>query len=233
MTQPVLFIFTSADKLLDAYWVVPPEAAHPFYVLREHFPIVAASTKGGKVPVDQVSVDMFTDDDSQRFLKDKDAIELVQNTKKISEIKADDYAAIFVVGGHGPMIDLATDKTFAKLVEDFYAKKKSALQPVSAVCHGPAALLSAVKPGTSEPLVKGVTVTGFSNDEEKQAPVDADKALPYWLETKMKELGATYVKADEPWGVKVVWDQGILTGENPASAGPLGEKLRDILLGKA
>jgi putative intracellular protease/amidase len=89
----------------------------------------------------------------------------------------------------------------------------SALQPVSAVCHGPAALLSAVKPGTSEPLVKGVTVTGFSNDEEKQAPVDADKALPYWLETKMKELGATYVKADEPWGVKVVWDQGILTGK--------------------
>ncbi|GFZ52034.1 hypothetical protein JCM24511_09806 [Saitozyma sp. JCM 24511] len=229
MTQPVLFIFTSADKLLDGHptgWYLP-EAAHPFWVLREHFPIVAASTKGGKVPVDQVSVDMFTDDDSQRFLKDKDAIELVQNTKKISEIKADDYAAIFVVGGHGPMIDLATDKTFAKLVEDVSAG------PVSAVCHGPAALLSTVKPGTSEPLVKGVTVTGFSNDEEKQVPLDADKALPYWLETKIKELGATYVKADEPWGVKVVWDQGILTGENPASAGPLGEKLRDILLGKA
>jgi putative intracellular protease/amidase len=82
------------------------------------------------------------------------------------------------------------------------------------VCHGPAALLSAVKPGTSEPLVKGVTVTGFSNDEEKQVPLDADKALPYWLETKIKELGATYVKADEPWGAKVVWDQGILTGKH-------------------
>jgi putative intracellular protease/amidase len=46
-------------------------------------------------------VEQFTDDDSQRFLKEKDAIELVQNTKKISEIKADDYAAIFVVGGVG------------------------------------------------------------------------------------------------------------------------------------
>lgn len=60
-------------------------------------------------------MDMFTDDDSQRFLKDKDAIELVQNTKKISEIKADDYAAIFVVGGVGRVDkDLADVRSTAR-----------------------------------------------------------------------------------------------------------------------
>jgi len=44
----------------------------------------------------------------------------------------------------------------------------------------------------------------------------------------MKELGANFVKGED-WGSKVVWDKGILTGQNPASAGALGKKLKEIL----
>ncbi|WVF65907.1 hypothetical protein IAT40_000645 [Kwoniella sp. CBS 6097] len=226
--QSVLFILTSADKLLNGAptgWYLP-EAAHPYYALHNDFNIEVASTAGGEAPIDKSSVEMFKDEESVKFLSDPQAQKLVKNTKKISEVKAEDYAAIFVVGGHGPLIDLAPSKDFAKLVQDFYAAKK----PVAAVCHGPAAFATTNKPNSSESILNGVEVTVFSNAEEAQTPYnDFVNILPFSPEDKMKELGGKFVKADEPWGVKIVWDGGILTGQNPASAGPLGQKLKEIL----
>jgi putative intracellular protease/amidase len=90
-----------------------------YYALKPHFNIDSASTKGGAAPVDQSSVENFKDDESVKFMNsDAEAKKLYTETKKISEVDAKDYAAIFVIGGHGPMIDLAEDKAFAKLVGD-------------------------------------------------------------------------------------------------------------------
>lgn len=76
-----------------------PEAAHPYYVLSPHYRIEAISTKGGPVPVDETSVKNFQDEDSQKFLKDPEAQKLVKNTKKVEDVKAADYEAMFVIGG--------------------------------------------------------------------------------------------------------------------------------------
>ena len=38
--------------------------------------------------------------------------------------------------------------------------------------------------------------------------------LPFSLEDKIVSLGAKFVKADEPYGVKVVYDGGVLTGQS-------------------
>jgi putative intracellular protease/amidase len=87
--------------------------------MHEQFNVVFASPKGGAAPVDQSSVENFKDDESVRFLNDdKKAQELVRNTLKLSDVKAADYAAVLVVGGHGPMIDLAVDQGFAQLLQD-------------------------------------------------------------------------------------------------------------------
>ncbi|WWD22509.1 hypothetical protein CI109_107002 [Kwoniella shandongensis] len=226
-TKSILFIFTSAEKVLNGMptgWYLP-EAAHPYYALESSFKIDSASPKGGAAPIDHNSVEMFKDDESVKFLSDPKAQELVKNTKKISEVKADDYDAIFVVGGHGPMIDLAQDKDLAKLLEAFYASKKI----VSAVCHGPAAFNLANKPNSSESILSGIQATGFSNSEEAQTPYnDFVNILPFSLEDRIAERGGSYVKGDD-WGVKVVYDGGVLTGQNPASAGALGQKLKELL----
>lgn len=114
----ILFIFTSADKALNGApigWYLP-EAAHPYYQLASHFEIDSASPKGGLAPVDHSSVENFTDDESVRFLKgDPEAKKLYSETKKIKDVNAEDYVAVFVVGGHGPMIDLSKDEDFARL----------------------------------------------------------------------------------------------------------------------
>ena len=77
---------------------------------------------------------MFKDDESQGFLQDATVKTKLENCLKLTDVKAADYDAIFYVGGHGPVIDLATDPANIKLAEDFYNSDKL----VSAVCHGPA-----------------------------------------------------------------------------------------------
>ena len=59
---------------------------------------------------------MFTDDDSQNFLKDAKVQELFRNAKTLKAVNHDDYVAIFYVGGHGPVIDLAVDPDNIELV---------------------------------------------------------------------------------------------------------------------
>lgn len=86
-------------------------------------------------------------------------------------------------------------------------------QPVAAVCHGPAALTSIVKPGSKTSIFSGISVTGFSNAEEALTPYnDFVNILPFSLEDKIVSLGGKFTKADENYGVKVVYDGGVLTG---------------------
>jgi len=236
MAPKVLFVLTSHDKMGNTGkptgWYLP-EFAHPYEVLAPHVSIVVASPKGGAAPLDPSSVEASKDDAvSQNFLKTKEAI--WKNTEKLSSFlgKAGEFEAIFFVGGHGPMFDLATDETSHKLINEFYIRNKI----VSAVCHGPAAL-SHVKitdgPDASSYLLAGQPVTGFSNSEEDA--VNLTSAMPFKLEDKLNEAsGGKYVKAAEDWGQKVVVARGgrLITGQNPASAGPVGQAIYDAIFGE-
>ncbi|PSS35493.1 hypothetical protein PHLCEN_2v1648, partial [Hermanssonia centrifuga] len=174
-----------------------PEAAHPYYVLAPHAEIDFAAPNGPNPPVDPHSVEDYTDEKSQNFLTDVVVKEKFSSAKKLSEVSVNDYDAIFYVGGHGPVIDLASDPVNIQLASQFWQEGKI----VSAVCHGPAAIVGATD-SNGESIFKGKEVTGFSNDEE--IAVDQVKAVPFLLEDRIKLLGGKYTKADEPWGVSIV-----------------------------
>jgi putative intracellular protease/amidase len=121
------------------------------------------------------------------------------------------------------MFDLVDDAVSHKLISDFFDAGKI----VSAVCHGPIALAK-VKLSDGSYLVDGQPVTGFSNVEEKQAGHTKD--MPFLLEDVLQQNGGKYETA-EPWGPKVVIGRSgkLITGQNPASAKPLGEAIKKAL----
>lgn len=143
-----------------------------------------------------------------------------QTTDKLADYlgRADEFDAVFVPGGHGPMFDLAVAKVSQKIIAEFAEKGKV----VAAVCHGPGAFVNVMLEG-GEHLLKGKEVTGFSNAEEDI--MGLSEVVPFLLEDKLKEVGGKYVKAEEPWGAKVVVDGKLITGQNPASAKPLGQAI--------
>jgi len=224
MAPKVLFVLTSADKTLtgaETGWYLP-EAAHPYYALSPQTEIDFAAPKGPNPPIDAGSVKMFTDDESVKFLNDITVKTKLENAKHLSDVKAEDYDAIFYVGGHGPVIDLPTDPVNIKLAESFWNQGKI----VSAVCHGPAAIVN-VKDSAGKSIFAGREATGFSNLEEEQ--VGKVKDVPFLLETEIKNKGGNYTKAPEPWGPLVVKSGNLITGQNPASAKPIGEEILKAL----
>ncbi|KAG8953604.1 hypothetical protein FRC00_006183 [Tulasnella sp. 408] len=227
--QKILFVFTSAAK--DALgqptgWYLP-EAAHPYYLLSPHYDIDFAAPAGPNPPLDQASVELFKNDaESVKFLKDDVAQDKLSKAFKLTDVKAEDYAAIFYPGGHGPVIDLPTDAASIKLASDFFQAGK----PTAAVCHGPAVFVN-VLDSNNLPIFKNRTVAGFSNAEEEQA--GKTKNVPWLLEDKILEKGGTYVKANELWGEKVAVDGNLITGQNPASAKAVGVAILRQLQGTA
>ncbi|KAL8381282.1 hypothetical protein RB595_005519 [Gaeumannomyces hyphopodioides] len=202
-----------------------PEFSHPHDVLvKAGYEITVASPAGGKAPLDPASIEMFKEDASaQAFLKNQTS--LWEQTAKLSDVApgaAQKFDALFYPGGHGPMFDLAVDATSQSLIADFWAAGK----PVAAVCHGPVAFVG-VKLPDGTPLLKGRTATGFTNAEEEI--MQLVKFMPELLEDDMKKAGANFVKADEPWGEKVVVDGNLITGQNPASAKAVGEAIVKLL----
>jgi len=220
----ILFVFTSANKTLTGAqtgWYLP-EAAHPYYVLAPHVKIDFASPLGPNPPVDEYSVKTYTDEGSVKFLNDPTVTAKLAGTKKLSDVAGEDYDAIFYIGGQGPVLDLASDPVNAKLASQFWKDGKI----VSAVCHGPAALVQAVD-DAGKSIFAGRAITGFSNVEEEL--VDKVKDVPFLLEDKIISLGGKYEKANKPWEPKVLVDGRLITGQNPASAAGVGQALLEAL----
>ncbi|HSP41039.1 MAG TPA: type 1 glutamine amidotransferase domain-containing protein [Gillisia sp.] len=221
----VLMVITSHDKLGDTgkktgFWV--EEFAAPYYVLSDAgAEITLASPKGGQPPIDPSS----TTEDAQteatkRFDKDKDLQEKLSKTKKLEEVKAEDFDGVFYPGGHGPLWDLANDLNSINLIQNFYRDMK----PVALVCHAPAALANTKF--NNEPLVRGKEVTGFTNSEEEA--VGLTNVVPFLIEDKMNQLGAHYSKADD-WKSFVKVDGKLITGQNPASSEAAAKELLKLL----
>lgn len=199
------------------------EFTDPYFEFKDKgYDIVLASPMGGRPPIDPRSklTENLTSS-NRRFEKDEKAQRDFEFTRKLSEVSADDFAGVFLPGGHGPMGDLATDEATAKLVVDFYRQDK----PIGAICHGPAGLLTAA---IEEPdLLKGRDVTAFSNTEEKL--VGLREHIPFSLEDRLKTLGAKYHSATIPFMREVKVDGKLVTGQNPVSAEKAARELIKLL----
>jgi putative intracellular protease/amidase len=210
-----LMVLTSHDKLGDTgkktgFWL--EEFAAPYYIFKDaNVDITLASPNGGQPPLDPKSDEPdFQTEATKRFKGDVDAQATLANTLKLSDIDPDNFDAVFYPGGHGPLWDLAEDRDSIALIESMYAAGK----PIAAVCHAPAVLRNAKAPD-GEPLVKGKSVTGFSNSEEDA--VQLSEIVPFLVETDLKSKGANYSKADD-WQAYVITDGNLITGQNPASS---------------
>ena len=222
----VLMILTSHDQLGNTgkktgFWL--EEFAAPYYAFRDAgVAITLASPKGGQPPLDPKSDEPANQThDTDRFRKDTDAQATLGSTLKLSTMQAADYDAVFYVGGHGPLWDLAEDADSIALIETMYAAGK----PVAAVCHGPG-VLRHPRRADGQPLVAGKKVTGFTNSEE--AAVQLTDVVPFLVEDELKRLGGQYSQLAD-WQPYAVVDGNLVTGQNPASSVVVAQAVLKLL----
>lgn len=218
----ILMVLTSHDQLGDTgkktgFWL--EEFAAPYYVFKDAgATLTLASPRGGQPPLDPSSdAPEAQTADTARFKDDPAAQAALARTVPLSSVAASDFDAVFYPGGHGPLWDLAEDKSSIALIEALHAAGK----PVVAVCHAPAVLRHA-KSADGSPLVAGKTVTGFSNSEERAAGLT--EVVPFLVQDLLAELGGRYSCVAD-WQPHVLADGQLITGQNPASSAPAAHAL--------
>ncbi|MFF0400423.1 type 1 glutamine amidotransferase domain-containing protein [Streptomyces sp. NPDC005248] len=221
-TKKILVIVTNVDEyrksgMRTGLWL--GELTHFWDVVEPSgFSMDIASPSGGKVPIDPESLshEVLAELNTGKRYENRRFMDLLEDTKRISEVNVEDYDAIYLTGGHGVMFDFPQSQDLESLMAQFYETGRV----VSTVCHGATGLLN-VTLGDGEPLVKGKSVTGFSWPEEELA--NRAQAVPYNLQEELKKLGANYSTADEPFETYVVEEGRLITGQNPGSARAVAE----------
>ncbi len=223
------------------------ELAQPVKLLLDAGHDITFATPKGQVPViDKNSLDpmYFGGDAAMKeslALVEKLGVTSRERSPVISLARVEQagyarYDAVFVPGGHAPMQDLIRSPELGRLLTSFHERGK----PTALVCHGPAALLSALKnpqavvgrmeagkqPGHAGWIYAGYRMTVISNQEEAQAGSALNggvmKLLP---QTALQLAGANYSSNNAPWAAHVVTDRELITGQNPASAMQVGQEL--------
>lgn len=211
----ILMVLTSHGKLGKSgkptgLWL--EELAAPYYVFKDAgAEVTLASPAGGQPPIDPQSEQPDSQTEAtRRFHADATAMQALAHTRKLAEVNAETFDAVFYPGGHGPLWDLAENEESRLIIDRIYAAGK----PVAAVCHGVAALRNALGP-FGLPLIRGKAVTGFSDAEERAAGL-AD-SVPFLVEEMLNEAGGNYSRAAD-WQAHVVTSGNLITGQNPASS---------------
>lgn len=225
----ILMVASSPEVSSQTGWPVgfwAAELTHPLRVFQEAgYEVELVSTGGGKLEMDAYSNPLdasgYSANDvvSLGYMQQKAFNEMLENTKKITEVDAANYDAIFLVGGQGPMYTFRGNQDLEKLFAAFYEAGK----PSAAVCHSTTLLLEAKK-SNGELLVTNKTWTGFADAEEEFA----DKAVgmkiqPYRIETEAKKITGTTFKVAAPFSSYAVADGNLITGQQQNSGAAAAE----------
>ena len=179
---------------------------------------VTVASPGGVTPtVDPLSFNLsYNNNDAGKVAEQKDYMQrlgaALTSPMRVEDIDPDRFDIIFLVGGHGPMQDMAVHPTMGAVL---VAMLDSSRKIVAAVCHGPAGFLTASRADGTWAF-KDRQITGFSNEEETQAGFGGN--APWLLEDRLRISDARYI-AKAPWTPHALVDGNLVTGQQNYSAG--------------
>jgi putative intracellular protease/amidase len=199
-----------------------PEVAHPYAEFEKAgYQIDFASLTGESPFLD--ALNLADDPDNLKFLTGKGWAGM-QKAVKLSTVDTGSYDAVFVPGGLAPMVDMPEAPLLKKVIAETYERNAV----VGAVCHGPVSLLN-VKLSDGSYLVNGKNIASFTTEEENNY---AHADVPFDLQTALTKQGAIFHEA-APWSANSIADGNLVTGQNPASAKGVGEKIVALLSARA
>jgi putative intracellular protease/amidase len=153
--------------------------------------------------------------------------------KQSVEVLTQKYAALFLVGGSGPIVDMVNNQRLHELILGFYHKN----MPVAAICYGVAALPFARDFEKRESIIKGKHVTGHCieydyHDGTGFLHTDFNMGPPpFVLEYILTDAVAPDGRYHGNYGKKtsVIVDYPFITARSLQCSYEFGEKLVDVL----
>ncbi|MEU7044460.1 type 1 glutamine amidotransferase domain-containing protein [Streptomyces varsoviensis] len=209
---------TDGSSYPTGYWAEELAAPHEKFVAAG-YGVDFASPGGVLQELDKHSADpALAGPDCARYVAHAEkALREFGPLLKLDEVSIDDYVAVVLPGGHGPVVDLFQDADLGRLL--FAADAAGKL--IGAVCHGPAALLSAVDED-GKWLFAGRELTAFTDEEEQM--FGTAEGAPWLLASRLREMGAKH-SGGTAYEAFTIQDGNLFTGQNPASSAPMADAM--------
>ena len=208
------------------------ELTHPYWEFVEHgYEVDVASPEGGKLEGDKWSDPRdesgYSADDliSLGFVNSPEHAKLAAESKPLADVRVDDYDALLMIGGQGPMYTFHRNEAVYGLLRDFYEAGK----PVGVICHATCALLE-TRLSDGGLLVEGKTWTGFADSEEDYADGFVGQRIqPFRIEEEAKKLdGSNFIVASR-FKSHAVRDGLLITGQQQYSGAAAARLLIEAL----
>ena len=208
------------------------ELSHPYWELTQRgYRVDVASPDGGKLEADSWSdprdESRYSADDllSLGFINSPEHLNLVEQSKPIADVAIDDYDAVLLVGGQGPMYTFIDDERLHRLVASFHEAGKV----TAVICHATCVLLK-TRVSDGPLLVDGKTWTGFANSEEQFADDYVGRKIqPFWIEDEARELENTNFIVNGRFKPHAVRDGNLITGQQQYSGTAAAELIVEAL----
>jgi putative intracellular protease/amidase len=207
-------------------------------LMKEGYEITFANPKGNPPQLDLHSAvpDFFGGDEAKLndYMRFRDSLTGLAHPSRIADVIAsglDQYDAVFVPGGHGPMEDLLDDPDAGTVMRHFHQNSK----PTAVLCHGPISLLSAMpnakefvaalaagdtagaQAKAKDWIYAGYKMTIFSTAEEQQRePLEIGGKVLFYPDFALQTAGGE-VSVVAPWQSYVIQDRELISGQNPFS----------------
>jgi putative intracellular protease/amidase len=134
------------------------------------------------------------------------------NLTELTDAEILGFDGVFIPGGHGAMVDFPDNADIGRVLRLTHSADK----PIAALCHGPAALLSAPEVDGAW-MFDGYRMTAFTDEEEDQTKAGRI-GMPWYVEAALKNRGAVFDDGDAAWVSHVVVDRNLVTAQNPGSS---------------
>ncbi|MBI4766522.1 MAG: type 1 glutamine amidotransferase domain-containing protein [Deltaproteobacteria bacterium] len=226
-----LIITTSHDRLGEKgskTGVFGSEMTAPYYAFSDGgMKVDLASIKGGPIPIDPMSFKWFIKSKADdRFLKDSEFQNKVNQSLRIDDIDFTGYAIIYLAGGWGAAYDLGTSEVLGRKISQAHAAGKV----IGGVCHGPLGLLLA-KDENGAPLVKGRRLTGVTDKQVRELGITMTPQHP---ERELRAAGALFESKTafrDMFANHSVVEGRLVTGQNQNAGAEVANKMMSVAKG--
>ncbi len=196
------------------------ELTHPYWEFTERgYDVTIASPQGGAIVADG-----FSDPEDESGYSAHDLISLgfkhspttsalIEDTAVLGRLTHEDFDAVLLVGGQGPMYTFVDDPDVHATLRAFYEAGK----PTAVICHATAVLLTATRTD-GRLVVDGHTWTGFADSEERYADEFVGQRIqPFWIEEEARKLDGTNFVVDSAFKPFALRDGNLITGQQQYS----------------
>ncbi|MEO9871388.1 type 1 glutamine amidotransferase domain-containing protein [Ekhidna sp.] len=187
---------------------------------KEGYTIDFISPQGGAIPIGYI----YSDTLLKKYLYDGAFMDMLEYTRKPTEVDPNDYAAIFYAGGGSAMFGVPFDDSIQKIATDIYKREDGI---VSAVCHGTAGIAN-IKNDDGTFLVAGKKVNGFPDLFENKEGAYFQE-FPFSIEKQIQKNGGIFNYSSEGWDGYLEVDGKLITGQDPSSSALVAQAVVDRL----